>query len=122
MKQEAAELHRRILLASRHASAARDLVSRRRFPAPSNDPAGPRLDLRQEIGDGTAAVWLSVGGLQRAARLAGVIAAGGATYFAALWLLGFRVSDSRGAEISLPERPVKRLLHVCVRQADRNTP
>ena len=93
MKKEAAERHRRGLLASRHASAARDRVSRRRFPVPSNDPAGPRLGLRQEIGEGTAAVWLSVGGLQRAARLACVIAAGGATYFAALWLLGFRVSD-----------------------------
>ena len=42
---------------------------------------------------GSAAAWLTAGAATRAAWLAGIVALGGATYFAALWLLGFRPSD-----------------------------
>ena len=42
---------------------------------------------------GDAAQWLSGGVLARAGRLAGVVAAGAATYFAALWAMGFRLRD-----------------------------
>jgi len=40
-----------------------------------------------------AAWWLAVRPLTRVAALAGVVGAGGATYFAALYLLGFRLRD-----------------------------
>jgi len=44
--------------------------------------------------------WLDASGVQRMARLAVVVTAGAATYFLALWLLGFRVRQftRRGAE------------------------
>ncbi|MGH8676724.1 MAG: murein biosynthesis integral membrane protein MurJ, partial [Burkholderiales bacterium] len=42
---------------------------------------------------GAATYWLSVGTLERVARLSWVVAAGGASYFIVLWLLGFRVAD-----------------------------
>ena len=42
---------------------------------------------------GSAADWLAAGAATRAAWLAGIVALGAATYFAALWLLGFRPSD-----------------------------
>ncbi len=42
---------------------------------------------------GSAAAWLAAGAATRAAWLAGIVALGAATYFAALWLLGFRPSD-----------------------------
>ena len=45
---------------------------------------------------GTPPEWLASGALQRALRLAGVVTAGAASYFAALWLLGFRVRDFAG--------------------------
>ncbi len=49
---------------------------------------------------GTPTEWLIAGVAQRAGRLAWVVAAGAASYFVALWLLGFRVRDfaRRGAE------------------------
>ncbi len=40
-----------------------------------------------------AAVWLAAGAVSRVARLAGLVVLGAATYFAALWLLGFRPRD-----------------------------
>ena len=42
---------------------------------------------------GAPAEWLAAGAAQRAARLTWVVAAGAASYFAALGLLGFRVRD-----------------------------
>ena len=42
---------------------------------------------------GPAAEWLASGPLQRALRLAWVVVAGAATYFGALWILGFRLGD-----------------------------
>jgi putative peptidoglycan lipid II flippase len=42
---------------------------------------------------GAAESWLAAGAAARAARLTGVIALGAATYFAALWLVGFRLAD-----------------------------
>ena len=42
---------------------------------------------------GDAADWLGVRAAARALRLGGVVTLGAATYFGALWLLGFRVSD-----------------------------
>lgn len=45
---------------------------------------------------GTPPEWLASGALQRALRLACVVTAGAASYFAALWLLGFRVRDFAG--------------------------
>jgi putative peptidoglycan lipid II flippase len=49
---------------------------------------------------GSDITWLAMAAPERAARLAWVVAMGGAAYFATLWLLGFRVSDfsKRGAE------------------------
>lgn len=49
---------------------------------------------------GTDASWLAVGAGARAGNLVGVIILGAATYFAALWLLGFRIADfsKRGVE------------------------
>ena len=40
-----------------------------------------------------ADVWLAAGALERISRLAGVVAAGALSYFAALWLLGLRLSQ-----------------------------
>jgi len=42
---------------------------------------------------GPAAWWLAALPAVRAARLAGVVALGGAAYFATLWALGFRLRD-----------------------------
>ena len=42
---------------------------------------------------GEPSVWLDAGPWQRIGRLAGIIAAGGAAYFATLFLLGFRLAD-----------------------------
>jgi putative peptidoglycan lipid II flippase len=39
------------------------------------------------------AVWLAMGAAARAGNLAWIVLLGAATYFAALWLLGFRLSD-----------------------------
>ena len=39
------------------------------------------------------AAWLAMGAAARALKLAWIVLLGGATYFAALWLLGFRLSD-----------------------------
>ncbi|WP_333842907.1 murein biosynthesis integral membrane protein MurJ [Pelomicrobium sp.] len=45
------------------------------------------------FGAGPEAAWLATSAMQRAARLAAVIAAGAAAYFAVLWLLGVRLAD-----------------------------
>jgi putative peptidoglycan lipid II flippase len=45
------------------------------------------------LATGAAEGWLAADAATRAARLAGVIALGAATYFAALWLAGFRLAD-----------------------------
>ena len=37
--------------------------------------------------------WLTAGLWAKAGRLAGVVAGGAMAYFAALWLLGFRLAD-----------------------------
>jgi putative peptidoglycan lipid II flippase len=52
------------------------------------------------FGSGPAEQWLHAGGAWRVARLAAVVAAGAATYFIALWALGFRPSQfsQRGVE------------------------
>lgn len=42
---------------------------------------------------GEPAEWLAAGAAERAARLAGIVALGAASYFAALWLLGFRARE-----------------------------
>jgi putative peptidoglycan lipid II flippase len=42
---------------------------------------------------GSPEPWLTAGPWQRTGRLAGIIAAGMAVYFAALYLLGFRLAD-----------------------------
>ena len=49
---------------------------------------------------GSDASWMAMGGYTRAASLVWVVALGAATYFAALWLLGFRLRDfaKRGVE------------------------
>ncbi|HSC94701.1 MAG TPA: murein biosynthesis integral membrane protein MurJ [Burkholderiales bacterium] len=46
------------------------------------------------------ATWLAMGAAARAANLAWIVVLGAATYFAALWLLGFRINDfsKRAAE------------------------
>lgn len=41
------------------------------------------------------AAWMGMGGLQRVLKLSGVVLAGIASYFATLWLLGFRLRDFR---------------------------
>ena len=45
------------------------------------------------LASGADSSWLAMGAAARAATLAGVVVLGTATYFAALWLLGFRLSD-----------------------------
>jgi putative peptidoglycan lipid II flippase len=52
------------------------------------------------LASGTGASWLAMGAAARAGNLAWIVLAGAATYFVALWLLGFRVSDfsKKGAE------------------------
>jgi putative peptidoglycan lipid II flippase len=45
------------------------------------------------LASGPDAAWLAMGAAARAAHLAGVVAAGVTSYFAALWLLGFRPAD-----------------------------
>ena len=49
---------------------------------------------------GTDAAWLAMGAAGRVGLLTGVVLAGAASYFAALWLLGFRLADfsKRGVE------------------------
>jgi putative peptidoglycan lipid II flippase len=42
---------------------------------------------------GNASEWLSASAVQRITRLAAVVVAGAAAYFAALWVLGFRLRD-----------------------------
>lgn len=42
---------------------------------------------------GAPSEWLAAGAATRAARLTGVVIAGAASYFAALWVLGFRLRD-----------------------------
>jgi putative peptidoglycan lipid II flippase len=42
---------------------------------------------------GNDATWLTGSALSRATQLSGVVLAGAASYFAALWLLGFRLKD-----------------------------
>jgi putative peptidoglycan lipid II flippase len=42
---------------------------------------------------GGAATWLAATGIVKVVRLTGIVLLGAATYFAALWLLGFRVRD-----------------------------
>ena len=52
------------------------------------------------LGAGTEASWLTMGAGARAWNLAWVVVLGAATYFAALWALGFRIADfsKRAAE------------------------
>jgi putative peptidoglycan lipid II flippase len=45
------------------------------------------------VAAGPGAAWLAMGAAARAGNLAWVVVLGGATYFAALWLLGFRLAD-----------------------------
>lgn len=45
------------------------------------------------FGAGPEAAWLATSAMQRATRLAAVITAGAAAYFAVLWLLGVRLAD-----------------------------
>jgi len=45
------------------------------------------------IAAGNDASWLAMGAFERAGSLAWIVALGAATYFAALWLLGFRLAD-----------------------------
>jgi putative peptidoglycan lipid II flippase len=45
------------------------------------------------FGAGPEAAWLATSAMQRATRLAALIAAGAAAYFAVLWLLGVRLAD-----------------------------
>jgi putative peptidoglycan lipid II flippase len=45
------------------------------------------------IAAGTDASWLAMGAAARAWNLAWIVAAGAASYFATLWLLGFRLAD-----------------------------
>ena len=42
---------------------------------------------------GSSTSWLHEPALTRALRLSGVVLAGAASYFTALWLLGFRLKD-----------------------------
>jgi putative peptidoglycan lipid II flippase len=51
---------------------------------------------------GPAAFWLHAGLWDKVARLGGVVAAGGAAYFAALYLLGFRLDDFNRRETGDP--------------------
>ena len=52
------------------------------------------------IVSGTDASWLAMGAATRAGSLVGVVMLGAASYFAALWSLGFRLADfsKKGAE------------------------
>jgi putative peptidoglycan lipid II flippase len=45
------------------------------------------------LAGGSAGEWIAAGAIDRAIRLASVVAAGGGSYFAVLFLLGFRVRD-----------------------------
>lgn len=45
------------------------------------------------IGVGQETDWLHFGGVERTARLTGLVALGAVTYFATLWILGFRLRD-----------------------------
>src|SRR5262249_25545991 len=42
---------------------------------------------------GEAQWWLSARGWNKAAAISGLVLLGGSTYFACLWLLGFRIAD-----------------------------
>jgi putative peptidoglycan lipid II flippase len=52
------------------------------------------------IATGSTTEWLAAGALERVAKLTGVVVLGAATYFATLWLVGFRLKDfsQRAAE------------------------
>jgi putative peptidoglycan lipid II flippase len=52
------------------------------------------------IASGSAPEWLAASGSQRVTWLTGIVALGGAAYFATLWALGFRLRDfsQRAAE------------------------
>ena len=54
---------------------------------------------------GPAAVWLHAGLAERVARLALIVAAGAAAYFAALRLLGFRLRDFNRRDSVPPPAP-----------------
>lgn len=45
------------------------------------------------LAGGSAAAWIAAGAIDRAIRLASVVAAGAGSYFAVLFLLGFRIRD-----------------------------
>ncbi|HKA45178.1 MAG TPA: murein biosynthesis integral membrane protein MurJ [Burkholderiales bacterium] len=45
------------------------------------------------VASGVDSDWLAAGAAARASRLTGIVVLGVATYFAALWLLGFRLAD-----------------------------
>jgi len=52
------------------------------------------------LGTGNAAVWLAASAFDRVVRLMCIIAIAAATYFATLWVVGFRLRDfsQRAAE------------------------
>jgi putative peptidoglycan lipid II flippase len=52
------------------------------------------------LASGGDAAWIAMDGAVRAASLVWTVALGAVTYFAALWLLGFRLRDfaKRGVE------------------------
>ena len=54
---------------------------------------------------GPASTWLAAGLAERIVRLALVMAAGGAAYFGALWLLGFRLRDFNRRDVVPPQAP-----------------
>jgi putative peptidoglycan lipid II flippase len=57
---------------------------------------------------GPASAWLNATLAERVGRLALAMAAGGAAYFGALWLLGFRLKDfSRRDRIAAPAPAVE---------------
>ncbi len=45
------------------------------------------------LASGVDASWLAMGAVARAAKLTGVVLLGAASYFMALWLMGFRLAD-----------------------------
>ena len=51
---------------------------------------------------GASSFWLNAGLWQKAGRLAGVVVAGMVVYFAALYFLGFRLSDFNRRESASP--------------------
>jgi putative peptidoglycan lipid II flippase len=55
---------------------------------------------------GPASFWTSASLWQKVGRLAGVCVAGAAAYFAALWLLGFRLRDFNRRDVTAEAPPV----------------